>query len=109
MLTNLLQGYELWKESKGMEFMDPSLDDASSPCKLMRCLEVALLCVQEKWEDRPTMVEVFSMLKSETEFVPTLKRPAFSVNKEADEPNKRTLLEDMWSINVVTISQDIPR
>ncbi|XP_021809031.1 serine/threonine-protein kinase BRI1-like 1, partial [Prunus avium] len=53
---NLLEyAYELWKEGKGMEFMDPSLDDTHSLCKLMRCLQIALLCVQENANDRPSM------------------------------------------------------
>ncbi|KAH7568451.1 hypothetical protein JRO89_XS06G0001300 [Xanthoceras sorbifolium] len=40
--------YKLWKDGKGMaEFMDSSLDDTYSSCKQMRCLQVALLCVQE--------------------------------------------------------------
>ncbi|PON78889.1 Tyrosine-protein kinase [Trema orientale] len=45
---NLLEyAYELWKEGKGMEFMDPSLEDTLSPCKLIKCMQIALLCVQE--------------------------------------------------------------
>ncbi|XP_052181861.1 cysteine-rich receptor-like protein kinase 34 [Diospyros lotus] len=34
---------ELWKDGKGMEFVDPLLDDSSSSCKIMRCMQVALL------------------------------------------------------------------
>ncbi|KAB1211856.1 hypothetical protein CJ030_MR5G004823 [Morella rubra] len=30
----LLQAYELWKEGGGNQFIDPSLNDSSSPCKL---------------------------------------------------------------------------
>ncbi|KAI6668330.1 hypothetical protein NL676_016183 [Syzygium grande] len=63
---NLLEyGYEQWKGDKCMEFIDQSLDDSSSSCKLMRCMQVALLCVQEKPGDRPSMLEVSSMLKNE--------------------------------------------
>uniref|UniRef100_A0A5B6YQG4 Protein kinase domain-containing protein n=1 Tax=Davidia involucrata TaxID=16924 RepID=A0A5B6YQG4_DAVIN len=107
---NLLEyAYELWKDGKGMEFMDPLLNDASSTCKLMRCMQVALLCVQEKLADRPSMLEVSSMLKNETEAVPAPKRPAFSTNKDEDEENKFTLQEEICSVNIVTISQLIPR
>ncbi|KAK9185778.1 hypothetical protein WN943_026137 [Citrus x changshan-huyou] len=82
-LSILEHAYELWKGGKGVEFVDSSLDDRNSPCKLMRCLEIALLCVQENPNDRPSMLEVSSMLKNETTNTNTPKKPAFS--KQVDE------------------------
>lgn len=73
----------MWKGGKGVEFVDSSLDDTNSPCKLMRCLEIALLCVQENPYDRPSMLEVSSMLKNGTTNINTPKKPAFS--KQVDE------------------------
>ncbi|GMN69601.1 hypothetical protein TIFTF001_038644 [Ficus carica] len=69
--------------SNGMEFMEPSLNDTSSSCKLMKCLQIALLCVQENANDRPSMLEVSSMLKPENVVVPIPKNPAFSMRIEA--------------------------
>ncbi|CAN1256442.1 Cysteine-rich receptor-like protein kinase 10 [Linum perenne] len=57
--------YEMWKEGKGAEIMDSSLDDTDSPCKLMTCLRIALLCIQRKPRDRPRLLEVPSMLRDE--------------------------------------------
>ncbi|KAJ6372569.1 hypothetical protein OIU76_026970 [Salix suchowensis] len=57
--------YDLWKNRRVIEFIDPFLDDSSSPCKLETCMQVALLCVQENPDARPTMLEAFSMLKSD--------------------------------------------
>ncbi|KAH9660222.1 Receptor-like serine/threonine-protein kinase [Citrus sinensis] len=82
-LSILEHAYELWKGGKGVEFVDSFLDDRNSPCKLMRCLEIALLCVQENPNDRPSMLEVSSMLKNETTDINTPKKPAFS--KQVDE------------------------
>ncbi|KAH9700082.1 Receptor-like serine/threonine-protein kinase [Citrus sinensis] len=82
-LSILEHAYELWKGGKGVEFVDSSLDDTNSPCKLMRCLEIALLCVQENPNDRPSMLQVSSMLKNETTNTNTPKKPAFS--KQVDE------------------------
>ncbi|KAK9282007.1 hypothetical protein L1049_004918 [Liquidambar formosana] len=90
-ITLLEYAYELWKDGKGMEFMDPSLDDAYSPYKLMTCMQVALLCVQEKPEDRPSMLEVSSMLKNEIAAIAIPKRPAFSVKRDEDEFNDSRL------------------
>lgn len=67
-----------------MEFMDPVLQDSSSNHKLMRCMQIALLCVQEKQEDRPSMLEISSMLKNESETITSPKRPAFSTKPDED-------------------------
>nr|GLL34352.1 probable LRR receptor-like serine/threonine-protein kinase RFK1 [Ipomoea trifida]GMD25959.1 putative cysteine-rich receptor-like protein kinase 35 [Ipomoea batatas] len=92
-----------------MEFMDPSLDDYLSWCKLIRCLQVGLLCVQEKWEDRPSMLEVESMLKNETA-LPAPKMPAFSRKFDhSQQSNFSHCEEDCCSINVGTTSQLMPR
>ncbi|XP_052181710.1 cysteine-rich receptor-like protein kinase 19 isoform X7 [Diospyros lotus] len=105
---NLLEyAYELWKDGKGMEFVDPLLDDSLSSCKIMRCMQVALLCVQEKWQDRPSMLEVSSMLKNESEAVPTPKIPAFWTRK-ADDATVQWGPE-ICSVDVETISQLEPR
>ncbi|KAK4431834.1 Receptor-like serine/threonine-protein kinase SD1-7 [Sesamum alatum] len=106
---NLLQhAYELWKNDNSMDFMDPSLDDTSSTCKMKRCLQVALLCVQERWEDRPSMLEVSSMLKNETDSIPVPTMPAFSTCRSPDSRNICSSVE-VCSANMLTITQEIPR
>lgn len=107
---NLLDyAYEQWKNDKCMEFIDPSLDDSSSSCKLLRCMQVALLCVQEKPGDRPSMLEVYSMLKNESSAVNFPKKPAFSINKDEDEDGKCLLKEAVHSVNDASISELFPR
>ncbi|KAL6274967.1 hypothetical protein ACE6H2_025659 [Prunus campanulata] len=100
--------YELWKEGKGMEFMDPSLDDTHSLCKLMRCLQIALLCVQENANDRPSMLEISSMLQSESAVMENPKMPAFSKRNEDKETNPALRLE-VCSIDDSTISEVVAR
>lgn len=75
-LSLLEFAYELWIQEKGMEFMDPTLDDTNSSCTLLRCMQIALLCVQENANDRPTMLQVSSMLRNETTPMANPKRPA---------------------------------
>ncbi|BFG40260.1 hypothetical protein CerSpe_265340 [Prunus speciosa] len=105
---HLLQyAYLSWKEDKGREFIDPSLDDSSSSCKLSRCLQVALLCVQENPEDRPTMLEVYSMLKTDTEPIPTPTKMAFSGNRSME--NISTSQQGSCSVNDGEISELQPR
>ncbi|KAI3446790.1 hypothetical protein Pfo_003455 [Paulownia fortunei] len=107
---NLLEhAYELWKNENSMDFMDPLLDDTSSTCKMKRCMQVALLCVQERWEDRPSMLEVSSMLRNEIESVPTPNMPAFSTNRSPDGQKDCSSEVEVCSTNMLTITQQIPR
>ncbi|XP_027332990.1 cysteine-rich receptor-like protein kinase 10 isoform X2 [Abrus precatorius] len=107
---NLLEyAYELWIEDRGVEFFDQSLDDTASPCKIMRCMQVALLCVQDNSADRPSMLEVDSLLKNEAAAIGTPKMPAFSAKKHEDEEETSHSGIKLSSINDVTISQLAPR
>ncbi|KAF4348503.1 hypothetical protein F8388_000757 [Cannabis sativa] len=101
--------YQMWEVGKGVEFFDPSLDDSSSPCKLYKCLQVALLCVQESPENRPTMLEIYSMLKDETKAIGTPTRPAFSVRSGASVEHTSTSQQASCSANYLPISDVIPR
>ncbi|KAM5548141.1 cysteine-rich receptor-like protein kinase 7 [Rosa sericea] len=108
-LNILEHAYELWKEGRGMDFIDPTLDDSTSSCKLLRCMVVALLCVQENPVDRPSMLEVSSMLKSESAVVISPKKPAFSVLKDEDEDHMYKFREEIYSVNDATMSEIVPR
>jgi hypothetical protein len=92
-----------------MEFMDSTLDDTLSSCKLIRCMQIALLCVQEKASDRPSMLAVSSMLKNETAALTTPKKPAFSRKTDEEEENKSTLQTEICSDNDATISELVAR
>ncbi|KAK7411614.1 hypothetical protein VNO78_03049 [Psophocarpus tetragonolobus] len=74
------KAYKLWKEGKGLEFADPFLDHNNSMCEILRCMQIALLCVQEDANDRPSVMEISSMLKTDTT-LRSPKRPAFSANE----------------------------
>ncbi|KAL4559526.1 hypothetical protein LXL04_031667 [Taraxacum kok-saghyz] len=77
--------WELWNEGKGLELMDPVLEDSCTPMEVMTCIHVGLLCVQDHAVDRPTMSEVISMLTNEHMHLPEPKRPAFFIERhEAD-------------------------
>ncbi|KAI9125518.1 hypothetical protein K1719_002936 [Acacia pycnantha] len=112
-LSILEYAYNLWKEDKGLEFVDPSLEDSSSSCKLLQCLHVALLCVRENPVERPSMLEVSSMLKNETEAIPLPKRPAFSIrsDKKLEDRSSTTSQSQQtsYSINDASISEITPR
>ncbi|CAN1220404.1 G-type lectin S-receptor-like serine/threonine-protein kinase At4g03230 [Linum perenne] len=74
--------WECWKEEKAMEVMDQSLSETCVANEFMRCVNVALLCVQEDPNDRPTMANIMSMLGSETTSLSRPKEPAFSTRRQ---------------------------
>ncbi|KVH98363.1 Apple-like protein [Cynara cardunculus var. scolymus] len=77
--------WELWKDGRGLELMDPVLEDSCTPKEIMTCIHVGLLCVQEHAADRPTMSDVISMLTNENMNLPDPKQPAFFIERHAEE------------------------
>ncbi|MFS7911305.1 putative protein kinase RLK-Pelle-DLSV family [Helianthus anomalus] len=73
--------WELWNEGRGLEFMDPILNDLCSHTEVMTCIHVGLLCVQDHATDRPTMSIVISMLTNENLHLPEPKQPAFFIER----------------------------
>ena len=59
------KAWDLWKDERCVELMeDPTLTDSCPLNELMLCIQVGLLCVQEKAEDRSTMSDIVLMLSS---------------------------------------------
>ncbi|KAK9053891.1 hypothetical protein SSX86_024966 [Deinandra increscens subsp. villosa] len=77
--------WELWNEGRGLELMDPVLEDTCTPKEVMTCIHVGLLCVQDHATDRPTMSEVVSMLTNENMHLPEPKQPAFFIERHETE------------------------
>ncbi|XP_040251494.1 cysteine-rich receptor-like protein kinase 25 [Aegilops tauschii subsp. strangulata] len=75
---NLLgYAWKLWKEERWLEFVDESIVSESDMLETMRCINIALLCVQENAVDRPSTTSVVAMLSSETMALPEPKHPAY--------------------------------
>nr|AFP33765.1 SRK [Arabidopsis halleri subsp. gemmifera] len=97
--SNLLS--YVWRnmeEEKGLAVADPNIIDSSSlsptfrPDEVLRCIKIALLCVQEYAEDRPTMLSVVSMLGSETAEIPKAKAPGYCVGRSLHDTNSSSSL-----------------
>jgi hypothetical protein len=56
------------------ELIDPTLGECGDVATIVRCVKVALLCVQDSAADRPTMADVTAMLQA-TGLLPDPKRP----------------------------------
>ncbi|KAL6654606.1 hypothetical protein ACP70R_008071 [Stipagrostis hirtigluma subsp. patula] len=60
-----VHAWKLWSSGRAAELVDPLLHGEPRMNEILRCIQIALLCVQEKQEDRPTMSDVLIMLKCE--------------------------------------------
>ena len=61
--------------------MDETLREICNTNEFLRCVNVALVCVQDDPADRPTMSNVVVMLSSETANLPVPKNPAFFIRR----------------------------
>ncbi|KAG6723882.1 hypothetical protein I3842_03G229300 [Carya illinoinensis] len=103
---NLLgYAWELWKGGKGLELMDPTLSNSCLSSQFMQCIQVGLLCVQERPEDRPSISDVISMLSNERTNLPAPKESAFCIRTSySASPMQQTS-----SVNDVTVSGIVAR
>ncbi|CAA7054650.1 unnamed protein product [Microthlaspi erraticum] len=105
-----------WKEGEGLEIVDPIIVDSSSstfrPREILRCIQIGLLCVQERAEDRPTMSSVVLMLGSETTAIPQPKAPGYCVGRsplDTESSSCKRRYDESWSVNQLTVSVLDPR
>jgi hypothetical protein len=68
----------------------------------MRCINIALLCVQENAVDRPTMLDVATMLSSKTMVLSEPKHPAYFNLSVGNE--EASIVTQLCSANNLTIS-----
>uniref|UniRef100_K3ZIH5 Protein kinase domain-containing protein n=1 Tax=Setaria italica TaxID=4555 RepID=K3ZIH5_SETIT len=69
--------WDLCAAGELLEFIDPSLHDKRQNAEIMRWVKIALLCVQEDPEKRPSMSDVLEMLGSEDDIQIQPSRPAY--------------------------------
>ncbi|VAH71551.1 unnamed protein product [Triticum turgidum subsp. durum] len=98
--------WQLWVEGKWIDLVDASLVSDSHSTKIMRCINIALLCVQENAVDRPTMGDIVSMLSNETMILADPKQPAYINVRVGNEETSNA--PESYSINDVSISITSP-
>ncbi|XP_058721814.1 G-type lectin S-receptor-like serine/threonine-protein kinase At4g27290 [Vicia villosa] len=99
---NLLgHAWRLWIEDRPLELMDEVLSDAAICSEIIRFIHVALLCVQQKPENRPNMSSVVFMLKGGTLLLKPSK-PGFYAGRDFTSSTESSSKEG--SINEASIS-----
>lgn len=102
-----------WREGTALNIVDPLLL-AVSQYEIMRCIHVALSCVQENVSDRPTMATVIVSLASYTLTLPVPSQPGFhhdndnsiiGQGRSAAESDQSKNNSIGWSNNEVSITE----
>ncbi|KAF7840683.1 cysteine-rich receptor-like protein kinase 25 isoform X1 [Senna tora] len=106
-----------WRDEKALEIMDPNLGESFCETEVSKCIQIALLCVQENAEDRPHMSRVVSYLSNLSVELPRPHEPAFYVHGRMD-PNVVTIESNSGqstnthipsSVNEMSITISFPR
>ncbi|XP_009609150.2 G-type lectin S-receptor-like serine/threonine-protein kinase At4g27290 isoform X2 [Nicotiana tomentosiformis] len=81
---NLLgYAWRLWNEENAMSLVDASLLESCNEEDALKCINIALLCVQEDAGIRPSMPDVTIMLSSKNTSLPKPNKPAFTARTRA--------------------------
>ncbi|XP_056173971.1 putative G-type lectin S-receptor-like serine/threonine-protein kinase At1g61610 isoform X2 [Syzygium oleosum] len=60
--TLLALAWKRWSQGRALELMDASLEQSYNADRVLKCIHIALLCVQQDAENRPSMSSVVVML-----------------------------------------------
>ena len=103
--TYVFQAWRLWNEGNALELIDTSLLGSYPQSEALRCIHIALLCIQQLPEVRPSMSTVVLMLASQTA-LPQPKQPGFFVEMaRLDHVNSSSYNQVTSSTNELTVTQ----
>ncbi|KAK4361014.1 hypothetical protein RND71_019966 [Anisodus tanguticus] len=88
--------WEKWDEGRPMDLVDRSIWDCCQHDEALRCIHLAMLCVQDLAVNRPNMSSVVLMLETNNVRLPLPRQPTYT-------SMRRSVDEDIWHGN-----QDLP-
>ena len=104
----LFQAWRKYNEGKHLDVVDPAIMESSNHYELFRVIQIALLCVQQYPEDRPSMSSVVLMLSSKIELtIP--KEPGFYSERNPEQNHSSSSKCDSESVNEISITRLTPR
>uniref|UniRef100_A0A6N2NBM0 Receptor-like serine/threonine-protein kinase n=1 Tax=Salix viminalis TaxID=40686 RepID=A0A6N2NBM0_SALVM len=106
---NLLgHAWRLWMEERPLELVDDIQGESCALSEVLRCIHVALLCVQQRPDDRPSMSTVVLMFGSDT-VLPQPKQPGFFTERNVVNAESSASKNDSSTKNEITITLLEPR
>uniref|UniRef100_A0A803LKV7 Serine-threonine/tyrosine-protein kinase catalytic domain-containing protein n=2 Tax=Chenopodium quinoa TaxID=63459 RepID=A0A803LKV7_CHEQI len=108
--TLLSFAWRNWLEGNALRVLDSTISAADTN-EVLRCIHIALLCVQENATQRPIMSSVVLMLNSHSVTISVPSKPAFLASNDVVDPllesEQRPRLDE--SINEASLSTLDPR
>ncbi|PIN01226.1 Serine/threonine protein kinase [Handroanthus impetiginosus] len=97
--------WKLWSEDNGLAFADENIVNPNLEKEIVRCIQIALLCVQEFPKDRPTIQTILSMLNCEIVALPVPEQPVFAEKWNGLHGSSSQPISQVgFSVNEVTLS-----
>uniref|UniRef100_A0A1J3F430 Cysteine-rich receptor-like protein kinase 14 n=1 Tax=Noccaea caerulescens TaxID=107243 RepID=A0A1J3F430_NOCCA len=96
--------WELWRNGSPLELVDPAIGESYQRNEVIKCIHIALLCVQKDHGDRPGMSTVILMLTSNTITLPVPGEPGFFFKSGKDQEGSF-----LWSVDDASITHLEPR
>ncbi|KAG2637577.1 hypothetical protein PVAP13_2NG540900 [Panicum virgatum] len=94
-----------WNEDKATELIDPLIRASCSVRQVLRCIHIALLCVQDHADERPDIPTVIIMLSSDSSSLPNPRPPTLMLRGRELESGKSSENEQSHSIGTVSMTQ----
>ncbi|XP_021840201.2 G-type lectin S-receptor-like serine/threonine-protein kinase B120 [Spinacia oleracea] len=110
--TNLIDyAWKVWSEGRTMELADPSFGSSCPSNEVIRCVHIALLCVQDSAVYRPTMSQVVLWLETDSLALSNPREPtlAYSSNRRFVDIDIHKGFQDIESSNHVTVTMLVGR
>ncbi|CAH8359049.1 unnamed protein product [Eruca vesicaria subsp. sativa] len=104
--------WRLWRDGSPLEIVDPSFQENCQVNETSRCVHIALLCVQEEVEDRPTMSEIVQMLTTSSIALPVPQPPGFFLRMKPEKVREAGPTMDssaLCSVDDASITRLTPR
>ncbi|KAH0651906.1 hypothetical protein KY284_031818 [Solanum tuberosum] len=103
--------WRLWMKDSALDMMDQTIVESCDESEVLKCVNVALLCVQEDPAERPVMSNVVFMLGGESITLPRPNQPAFIARRNSAGASTSSSSSRLYntSNNGLTITQQVGR
>ncbi|KAM3301692.1 hypothetical protein P3S67_016194 [Capsicum chacoense] len=98
--------WRLWMKDRALDMMDQTIFESCDVKEVIKCVNVALLCVQEDPAERPVMSNVVFMLGGESMTLPRPNQPAFITRRNSAGASTSSSSSKLYSTsnNALTIT-----
>ncbi|CAL5209772.1 unnamed protein product [Lathyrus oleraceus] len=76
----LSHAWKQWRDQTPLELVDQDIKESCNHSEVIKCIQIGLLCIQEKPDNRPTMATVVSYLTSPSAELPFPREPTESMH-----------------------------